>query len=214
MQTKKDVSDVLEQYRSLSYKLENFGNFDRNRKEKCRNRSNLCVWQIKSSILLFTVFNDGTRKELLNLGGTVPVVYKSIDNISIIGSFLSEIWEYFLIVRHTDFIFTDNTYHIPICIWLMDTHPYNAPLAYVQPTADMQIKVSMYVDHNGKIYLPYLHDWNHVSCETFLIERCWAMRMLSRTDSRWLNNLSNRRVSLFFSLLKCRHHPIYWVSFK
>jgi ESCRT-I complex subunit TSG101 len=27
------------------------------------------------------------------------------------------------------------------------------------PTADMHIKVSMYVDHNGKIYLPYLHDW-------------------------------------------------------
>lgn len=45
----------------------------------------------------------------------------------------------------------------------MDTHPYNAPLAYVRPTADMQIKVSMFVDHNGKIYLPYLHDWNPVS---------------------------------------------------
>lgn len=57
----------------------------------------------------------------------------------------------------------DNTYHIPICIWLMDTHPYNAPLAYVTPTSDMQIKVSMFVDHNGKIYLPYLHEWNPVS---------------------------------------------------
>lgn len=45
----------------------------------------------------------------------------------------------------------------------MDTHPYNAPLAYVQPTSDMQIKVSMFVDHNGKIYLPYLHEWNPVS---------------------------------------------------
>lgn len=53
----------------------------------------------------------------------------------------------------------ENTYHIPICIWLMDTHPYNAPICYVKPTADMHIKVSMYVDHNGKIYLPYLHDW-------------------------------------------------------
>lgn len=53
----------------------------------------------------------------------------------------------------------ENTYHIPICIWLMDTHPYNAPICYVKPTPDMHIKVSMYVDHNGKIYLPYLHDW-------------------------------------------------------
>lgn len=52
-----------------------------------------------------------------------------------------------------------NTYNIPICIWLMDTHPYNAPMCYVKPTSGMQIKVSIFVDHNGKIYLPYLHDW-------------------------------------------------------
>jgi len=52
-----------------------------------------------------------------------------------------------------------NTYNIPVCIWLMDTYPNHSPVCYVKPTADMQIKVSMYVDHNGKIYLPYLHDW-------------------------------------------------------
>jgi len=45
----------------------------------------------------------------------------------------------------------------------MDTHPYNAPMCYVKPTSDMQIKASMFVDHNGKIYLPYLHDWVPVS---------------------------------------------------
>jgi hypothetical protein len=56
-----------------------------------------------------------------------------------------------------------NVYNIPICIWLMDTHPYNAPMCYVKPTSDMHIKVSMFVDHNGKIYLPYLHDWVPVS---------------------------------------------------
>lgn len=57
----------------------------------------------------------------------------------------------------------DNTYYIPICIWLMDTHPQNAPLCYVKPTADMSINVNMFVDHNGKIYLPFLHDWQPVS---------------------------------------------------
>ncbi|KDR21984.1 Tumor susceptibility gene 101 protein, partial [Zootermopsis nevadensis] len=56
-------------------------------------------------------------------------------------------------------------YNIPICIWLMDTHPNNAPICYVKPTPDMQIKVSMYVDNNGKIYLPYLHDWTPVSSD-------------------------------------------------
>lgn len=67
------------------------------------------------------------------------------------------------------YFFPDNTYHIPVCIWLMDTHPQNAPFCYVIPTPDMHIKVSMYVDHNGKVYLPYLHDWQPVSfIQTFL----------------------------------------------
>lgn len=74
-------------------------------------------------------FNDGVRMELVNLSGTIPVRYKG------------------------------NLYNIPICIWLMDTHPLNAPICYVKPTMDMSIKVSMFVDQSGKIYLPYLHDW-------------------------------------------------------
>ncbi|KAJ8666866.1 hypothetical protein QAD02_008528 [Eretmocerus hayati] len=97
--TRKDVIRVLDHYRSLQWKVEPF------------------------------VFNDGSRKELINLQGTIPVNFKG------------------------------NTYHIPICIWIMDTHPYNAPMCYVTPTPEMNIKVSNYVDHNGKIYLPYLHEW-------------------------------------------------------
>ncbi|XP_060520884.1 tumor susceptibility gene 101 protein [Cylas formicarius] len=74
-------------------------------------------------------FLDGTTMDLVNLTGTIPVTYKG------------------------------SVYNIPICIWLIDTHPKNAPICYVQPTADMSVKVSMFVDQNGKIYLPYLHDW-------------------------------------------------------
>ncbi|XP_063240573.1 tumor susceptibility gene 101 protein [Bacillus rossius redtenbacheri] len=76
------------------------------------------------------VFNDGRQVELLNLDGTIPVRYKG------------------------------SVYNIPVCIWLMDTHPNNAPMCYVKPTADMQIKPSMFVDQNGRIYLPYLHEWS------------------------------------------------------
>lgn len=47
----------------------------------------------------------------------------------------------------------------------MDTHPQNAPMCFVKPTPTMQIKVSMYVDHNGKVYLPYLHDWQPYSSD-------------------------------------------------
>ncbi|KAJ3660829.1 hypothetical protein Zmor_005260 [Zophobas morio] len=80
-------------------------------------------------------FNDGTPMDLVNLNGTIPVSYKG------------------------------NTYNIPICIWLMDTHPKNAPICYVRPTSDMSIKPSIFVDQNGKIYLPYLHDWTSGSSE-------------------------------------------------
>lgn len=75
------------------------------------------------------IFNDGKPKNLALLEGTIPVRFRG------------------------------NVYNIPICIYIMDTHPNNAPICYVRPTADMQIKVSMFVDQNGKIYMPYLHDW-------------------------------------------------------
>ncbi|XP_044760333.1 tumor susceptibility gene 101 protein [Coccinella septempunctata] len=78
----------------------------------------------------YYIFNDGTPMELVQLNGTIPVRFKGA------------------------------IYNIPVCIWLMDTHPNNAPICYVKPTPDMSIKVSMFVDQNGKIYLPYLHDWN------------------------------------------------------
>ncbi|XP_070532900.1 tumor susceptibility gene 101 protein-like [Ptychodera flava] len=77
------------------------------------------------------VFNDGSRKELISLDGTIPVNYKGAQ------------------------------YNIPVCIWLMDTHPYNAPMAFVKPTSDMLVKPSKHVDANGRVYLPYLHEWRH-----------------------------------------------------
>ncbi|XP_045623851.1 tumor susceptibility gene 101 protein isoform X2 [Procambarus clarkii] len=76
------------------------------------------------------VFNDGTDRELLNLDGTIPVRYKGA------------------------------VYNIPICIWLLDNHPFSSPMVYVKPTPDMLIKASRHVDQNGKVYLPYLHEWN------------------------------------------------------
>lgn len=45
--TKKDVLDALDQYRALSHRVDSY------------------------------VFNDGTKKELVNLNGTIPMIYKS-----------------------------------------------------------------------------------------------------------------------------------------
>lgn len=77
------------------------------------------------------IFMDGSSKDLVNLSGTIPVNYRGA------------------------------MYNIPICIWLIDTHPKNAPICYVKPTSDMLVKVSAFVDQNGRVYLPYLHDWSH-----------------------------------------------------
>ncbi|XP_043915324.1 tumor susceptibility gene 101 protein isoform X1 [Protopterus annectens] len=81
------------------------------------------------------VFNDGTSRELMSLSGTIPVIYRG------------------------------NTYNIPVCLWLLDTYPYNPPICFVKPTNTMMIKTGKHVDANGKIYLPYLHEWKHPQSE-------------------------------------------------
>ena len=55
------------------------------------------------------------------------------------------------------------TYNIPVCLWIIDTHPYNPPMVFVKPTSTMQIKPGKHVDTNGRVYLPYLNEWRHVS---------------------------------------------------
>ena len=65
------------------------------------------------------------------------------------------------------------TYNIPISLTLLDTHPYHAPMAFVKPTAYMQIRVSKYVDASGKIYLPYLDEWAHPNYDLLgLVQMC------------------------------------------
>ncbi|XP_071850688.1 uncharacterized protein [Apostichopus japonicus] len=58
-----------------------------------------------------------------------------------------------------------STYNIPICIWLFESHPCNPPMCYVRPTPMMMIKPSKHVDVNGRVYLPYLHEWKHPNCD-------------------------------------------------
>lgn len=61
---------MLEQYRGLTYKLESFGTYNLIR---CIS----FVDQTQNISYDASVFNDGSSKELLNIGGTIPVVYKS-----------------------------------------------------------------------------------------------------------------------------------------
>ncbi|KAJ8247271.1 hypothetical protein GJAV_G00244400 [Gymnothorax javanicus] len=83
------------------------------------------------------VFNDGSSRDLMSLTGTVPVSYRG------------------------------NVYNIPVRLWLLDTYPYNPPICFVKPTSAMMIKTGKHIDANGKIYLPYLHEWKHPQSDLF-----------------------------------------------
>lgn len=36
-------------------------------------------------------------------------------------------------------------------------------MVYVVPTSEMEIKMGKHVDISGRVYLPYLTEWKHVS---------------------------------------------------
>ncbi|ULT93887.1 hypothetical protein L3Y34_003409 [Caenorhabditis briggsae] len=75
------------------------------------------------------MFPDGKRRTAFRLKGTIPVYYKGA------------------------------CYNIPVTVFLWDTHPYYAPICYVNPTATMVIKESEHVNKEGKVFLPYLNEW-------------------------------------------------------
>jgi len=78
-------------------------------------------------------YPDGKEAQLFVLDGTIPVSFRG------------------------------ETYNIPVCVLLQESHPYVPPLVYVRPTISMAIKPSPYVDTNGKVYHPYIHQWNYKS---------------------------------------------------
>jgi len=90
------------------------------------------------------IFDNGEEKDLLNLVGTIPVDYKG------------------------------HTYNIPIQLWFLYDFPVGScPMGFVVPTKDMQLKVSNYVDHTGKIVLSYLNTWQYPSSNLIgMIQAC------------------------------------------
>ncbi len=85
------------------------------------------------------VYDDGISKELLCLSGTVQTQFKG------------------------------NRYNIPVQIWLQEDHPVVPPMPYVTPTSDMYIsRMSLDVQADGLIVLPYLKSWHHV--KSFIVQ--------------------------------------------
>ncbi|XP_053742267.1 tumor susceptibility gene 101 protein isoform X1 [Synchiropus splendidus] len=81
------------------------------------------------------VYNDGKKKNLLNLKGIIPVTYK------------------------------ETTYNIPICVWLEENYPQSAPICYVKPTHNMMIVKQDFITSNGEVMLPYLEEWKQGECD-------------------------------------------------
>ncbi|KAH8646706.1 UEV domain-containing protein [Xylariales sp. PMI_506] len=74
-------------------------------------------------------FDNGTSALLVNLSGTIPVVFRG------------------------------TTYRFPISIWVPHAYPREAPLSYVTPTETMMVRPGQHVDPQGRIYHPYLAAW-------------------------------------------------------
>ncbi|XP_063294046.1 ubiquitin-conjugating enzyme E2 variant 3 isoform X1 [Pelobates fuscus] len=91
-------------------------------------------------------FKDGSQKDLLNLTGTLPMKFQG------------------------------NLYNIPICLWLLDSHPFAPPICFLKPTDTMGIRVGKHIDAQGRIYLPYLQSWSHPKSSIIGLTKEMAMK--------------------------------------
>ncbi|XP_043944847.1 tumor susceptibility gene 101 protein-like [Protopterus annectens] len=78
-------------------------------------------------------YNAQVQKWLVNLSGTVPVMYK------------------------------DHLYNLPLCIWLHTAHPWVYPKCFVKLPANMVILPGKHVDQSGDLVLNYLQNWKYPS---------------------------------------------------
>lgn len=69
METKRDVVQILDMFRGLTYSSENYGEMK---------KGFVCKSFIEFGPLFwFSVFNDGSSDNLFNINGTIPINYKS-----------------------------------------------------------------------------------------------------------------------------------------
>mmetsp|Transcript_11362 Transcript_11362/g.13765 ORF Transcript_11362/g.13765 Transcript_11362/m.13765 type:complete len:378 (-) Transcript_11362:1316-2449(-) len=75
--------------------------------------------------------NSGISETLLKLQGTIPIRYQN------------------------------NTYNIPVALWLPSAYPMQGPFVYVVPTNTMEVAHNHdHVAPDGTVFLPYLNQWN------------------------------------------------------
>ncbi|KAL7525797.1 hypothetical protein ACHAXR_001166, partial [Thalassiosira sp. AJA248-18] len=74
--------------------------------------------------------NGSSTRPLLLLRGTIPMTYKGV------------------------------TYNLPIDMYMPEPYPLQPPTVFIRPVASMAIKENhRHVGLDGRVYLPYLHEW-------------------------------------------------------
>lgn len=97
------------------------------------------------------VYPNGLMKDLVSLYGTIPVNFRN------------------------------NTYNIPVQLFLSENHPYEPPLVYVRPTPDMSINVSEQVDSNGRVNMPALREWHYPKSDLYMLLNMMAINFSQAT---------------------------------
>ncbi|XP_068800990.1 ubiquitin-conjugating enzyme E2 variant 3 isoform X4 [Struthio camelus] len=102
-------------------------------------------------------FRDLTIEELKNVNKTYPNFVFSMNTYTFKDGSQKDLLNF----SGTVPVKYGNSYNIPICLWIMDSHPFAPPICFLKPTANMGISVGKHVDARGRIYLPYLQSWSH-----------------------------------------------------
>ncbi|XP_069479896.1 ubiquitin-conjugating enzyme E2 variant 3 isoform X2 [Ambystoma mexicanum] len=114
--------------------------------------------EVVRAMLVKYKFRDLTVQELQNVHQTYPNFVFSMDTYTFKDGSLKHL----LICKGTvPTKYQGNSYNIPICLWILDSHPFAPPLCFLMPTQNMGIRVGKHIDNEGRIYLPYLQNWSH-----------------------------------------------------
>lgn len=60
-------------------------------------------------------------------------------------------------------VFVEETYNIPVSLWLEENYPQSAPICYVTPRRDMMLLRGSYISMDSVVTFPYLDEWKAVS---------------------------------------------------
>lgn len=88
-------------------------------------------------ILTAAAYENGTSALLVLLAGTLPVTFRGA------------------------------TYGFPVAIWVPYAYPREPPIVYITPEQDMVVRAGQHVSGDGRVYHPYLAQW----------EKYWDVRM-------------------------------------